>query len=372
MFTSLDGNSSAFGAGIISAFNGGEFDAATFGLLAALPDAAAFQSATENLLPDVTNSASFQVYETVNNVGRTVNRRILNTLDERQTADGGTGTEVGFANVDSGLWADASYRFADQSNTSSFGASTEYDADSFSFSLGYDREFDGNTLLGVSGTYSNVSIDLAREAADDVDVDVFHLAVYGAKRIQQFSLSGQIGYSFGDVSAERTAISGPVTSDYDVDGFNAQFEASYDFLLRKDGYFAPLIGLRYSGISAEEYTETGGLGLTVDTADTNIVEFRAGAISGREFEFGDNGVLDTYARVAYVNTIGSNGSDLRANFGSQSVLLEGVDGSNDRVELSGGADFFSSGRFSIGASIDSELANSYTSIGGSIRLKALF
>ena len=369
MFTSPDANTNAFAGGVISAFNAGELDAATFVALAAIPDAAGFEAATESLLPDVTNSAVVQVFESVNNVGRLINRRIVNTLDKDIDRLDNEGLD--FVNVESGFWADGSYRFADQSNTSDFGASTEYDATSFAFSGGYERAFAGNALIGIAGTYSNVDIDQDRQAADEIDVDIFNISVYGARRIQQLSVSGQVGYTFGDVSAERTALTGLVTSDYDVDGFNAKFDASYDLLLRKDAYFAPLVGVRYSGISADAFTETGGLGLTIESGDTNIVEFEAGAITGREIKFGD-ALLDTYARVVYVNDISRSDSEFRANFGTQSIVLDSVSNADERVELSGGADFYSNDRFSIGASVDSELANDYTSIGGTIRLKALF
>jgi outer membrane autotransporter protein len=370
----------------VSAFNGNEFDAATFSALAALPDQASFDAATQTLLPDLTSGAMVQVFESVESVGKIVNTRITNTLGRSATLfEPGTKVAVAqrvasdasvaqdnYFNARPGFWARATYRYGEQSNTSEFGPSTAYDARSYAFAGGYDYAVDKNLLIGLSGSYSNVDIGLERAADDDLELNVFQVSGYAAGRYDQLSVSAQLGYAFGDVEAQRATALGVVTSEYNVSGVNAQLTASYDFLLDDGGYFAPVVGIHVGSYSTDDYVEQGGLNLNVLTESAQFLEAKAGVITGREFDFDNGSVLDVYAHAGYVNDLIGDNASVIAAFGSQSVALQGVEFDDERVELGAGVNLHSDGGFSVGASVDGELAENYLSVAGTIRAKISF
>ena len=177
--------------------------------------------------------------------------------------------------------------------------------------------------------------------------------------------------SYADASASRNSFTGLVTSDYDVYGINAEVNVSYDFLLDDNGYFAPIVGVQIANYSTDEFTEVGGLGLAVDIDDTNFLEASAGVITGREFDLGDR-LLDTYARAEYVYDLTGNSTEVNASFGNQSLDLVGLRRDDQRVELGAGFNIHSGGSLSFGASVDGELAGSFVSVGGTLRLKMSF
>ena len=378
-------NVDALGNAIVSAFNANELDASTFTLLAAIPDASAFDDATRNLLPELTNGPNVQLFEVVDNVGSIINTRITNAVGRSASLRSGTRYAMNqsvssdaptaqqrYFNVESGVWARGNYRYGEQSNTSDFGVSNGYDSDAYSFAIGYDRVLDSGMLVGLSGSYSSVGIDLDRSLSDEIDLDVFQVTAYGARRYDELFLTGQIGYSFGNVDAERTSFAGPVFSDYDISGFNARVGATYDIALKKGGYFSPLVDLHFGSFSAEDYTEQGGLNLSIDSDRTEFLEAKVGVITGREHQLASGALVDAYVHAGYVYDLLSDPNRLNATFGSQLVRLQGLESDDQRVELGAGVNFHSAENFSFGASVDGELAESYFSVGGTIRLKYNF
>ena len=227
-------------------------------------------------------------------------------------------------------------------------------------------------MIGLSGSYSSADIELDRETRDDIDLDVFQINAYAARRYDRLFINGQIGYAFADVSAERSTSLGLVTSDYDSDGITAQINATYDFALDDNGYFSPQVGLHYGNFSRDRYTENGGLDLRVEVDNNDYLEAKFGVITGTEHELGDGSVVDLFARVAYVIDLTDSQTGISARFGSQIVGLDGLTRDDERVELGAGVNWYSSNRFTLGASVDGELASNYFSVAGNVRMKYNF
>jgi hypothetical protein len=380
----------AFGDAIVTAFGAGEFSEQTFGQLGAL-DEAGFTTAAESLLPDLSNNASTQVYEAVSNVGDIVNRRIVNTIQRSGTAFtaedrsqlasnqssqlGGTKAEQAYHNVETGFWLNGSYRVANQDNTNSTGGpSNGYDSDIISIASGFDFATGANTLVGVTAGYSSIETDLDRSNAGQTDLDAYHVGVYAAHREGAFFVSGQLGYTSSDVEAVRSTNLGfgTIRSDFDVDGFSAQLNVSYDISLGGGGYLAPLAGIHYSSFSTDDFVEDGGLDLLIDVENTDVFEGRLGFLIGAEKKRDSGSLFDVYGKAAYVTNFSDSATNIIASFGTQNVVLQGLETIDERVELGAGFTVHGANNLSVGASIDGEVASDYSSIGGTVRVKFRF
>ena len=241
--------------------------------------------------------------------------------------------------------------------------------------MGYDRALTPDTLIGISGSYSTASTD-ERGGNGEADIDLFQIIAYGAKSYGPINVSAQASYSFGDVEAERTAavsstVDETITGEYDVDGFNIEGEASYQYDLDGNGYIAPLVGLRYGNFSSDEFTEDGGLNAIIGGNTTDLFEGRAGFITGNSYEL-SGAALDVYAHAAYVYNFGGGVDDLDIIVGGESASLERFEFDDQRVELGLGANWNNEEGFTLGAQLDGEAGSSYTSIGGRLRAKFNF
>ena len=146
----------------------------------------------------------------------------------------------------------------------------------------------------MSASYSNIDVD-QRSSTSESDIDVYQVTLYGSKNYGNINVTGQASYARGEVSAERESATGDITGDFDVDGFNIQALASYDFELDDNAYVSPLIGLQYGDFSTDSFTEQGGLNLSVGSGSTDTFAGSAGFITGKKVELSDS-QLDFYVR----------------------------------------------------------------------------
>jgi uncharacterized protein YhjY with autotransporter beta-barrel domain len=390
LFSSTDANVDAFGDAIVTGFGAGDFDDQTFALLGALNEEG-FTNAAESLLPDLSNNAPVQVFEAVSNVGDIINRRIGNASRRSGSAfnfDAGTqlasaaddvvrpaNAADGYYNVQTGFWINGTYRVADQDNTNNTGGpSNGYESDILSVASGFDFAVSDSTLLGLSVAYSNIDTDLDRASGGESELDAYHFSVYAAHRAGPVFLSGQAGYTTSDIEAVRLTNlgAGTIRSDFDVDGFSAQLNASYDISLGGNGYFAPLVGLNYSRFSTDDYVEDGGLDLLIDVESTDFVEARGGFLLGYEAKTDNGSFINLFGKVAYVVNLSDNATNVTARFGTQTVVLQGIETNDERVELGAGVNFYGDNNLTIGASVDGEVSSDYSSIGGTFRVKFAF
>jgi outer membrane autotransporter protein len=333
------------------------------------------------------------VFEAVTNVGDIVNRRIVNTtrrgdvgsdrsagLRSDHQGEPGMGlsdSEAGqrFHNVETGVWLNGTYRTAEQDNTNGIeGTSNGYDSDILSIAAGVDFAAGYNSVVGISGAYSKVETDLDRSNSGETELDAYHISVYGAHRSGPFFVSGQLGYTSADVAAVRATNlgGGIIRSDFKVDGLSARIDATYDFDLGGGTYLAPLAGLLYSNFGTDDFVENGGLDLLIDTESTEFVEGRLGVLLGSETKRSSGSFFDIYGKVAYVFNLSDNATTTSASFGSQTVVLQGLETNDQRVELGAGFTVHGTNNLSIGAAVDGEVASNYSSIGGSVKVKFRF
>ena len=229
-----DANVSAFGASLTTALTAGQLDASVANALNASADAAAFESNALTLLPSINEGVTREIYET---------QALANNIVERRLQGEGTG-----------LWGQFLYRNADRDADSV--SVTGYDANAYGFAIGADRRIGENIVAGLAFNYANIDIDEDGLAGETADVDSFQVSGYAGLEQGRWFANGVAGYSFNNVDANRASVAGPITSAFDVDGFNIEGNVGYD-LLEGPVRLAPVFGARFASLSQDGYTQTG-------------------------------------------------------------------------------------------------------------------
>ena len=372
-----------FGASVISAFvSGGLNNTTSFSALAGLETGEDVANEVANLAPDLSNSVPQEAFRAIVDTTGIISQRLSN-LKRSASANGPalyasnslTGlSKERYSTAQSGAWIQGGYRYAKQENVTSQSQSlltNGYDANSVTIALGYDYALDDNTILGLSGSYTDLNLDSRSTIESERDVSVFQVGAYAARQYGSLQISGQASYAFGDVDAEREAFE-QITGEFDIDGFNFQGLASYDYEFGNGYYVEPHVSLQYSNVSTDAFTEVGGLGLTIDDTSNDYFEGRAGATLGFRSNLDETAYTDFYATVGVITDFSGDPDELNLNFANQNVSVLGLDSEDTRLETILGVNIFSSGSWSVGGTLNGEWASDYTAVGGNLRLKYNF
>ena len=248
---------------------------------------------------------------------------------------------------------------------------TGYDTDAFNIAIGYDVTFDDNTLVGITGGYSQIDVDQNRSIQSEEEIDILNVTAYASHKFGPWFANGQIGYSNASVDTARNSglENGDITGSFDTNGFNVQGQVGYDFDLEDRGYISPLLGIHWGNYSSDDHTEQGGLNLEIEGADVTYVEGKAGFIAGNVIDLAASQV-NIFARANYVVDFDGDVDNILVGFGDGQVTsLEALQGDDERVELGAGATWRTREGLTVGFEFDAEAANDYRSLGGFLRIK---
>jgi len=373
-----------FAVGVENAFNsGGLNNTGTFTALVGLTNDQMIEGAelVAALAPDLSSSVTEETLNIIDEAGSIIDNRISNFRRDDSSCSGkheffrqNCTAEERYATAQSGAWIQGAIRQGQQDNTSTSqfaSASNGYEANSTSVAFGYDRALNDTTLVGFAGSFSSVDIEGQGGNVDERDLNLFQIGVYGGKQIGQFHVNAQASYLFGDVEAERGAFE-TIASEFDLDGFNIQGLVTYDHELGGGYYIAPLISAQYSTVSTDSFTETGGLGLTVDDIGADEFEVRSGLTLGTRRIHDDGSLSDFYATAAIVGDLGGSTDDVTVAFADQVVELESLQSDERRLEVLAGFKWFTENSWTFDSTISSEFSEDYLGLGGRLRVKYNF
>ncbi|MBO6525760.1 autotransporter domain-containing protein [Erythrobacter sp.] len=157
--------------------------------------------------------------------------------------------------------------------------SVDTNVDGYFFGGGIEYFPSENSMIGVSGYYSDLDADVALQ--QQAEAKMLGISLYGsAKTDDGFVIDGQVSLTDLDVDTARTVSflggSQTLTSQSSNGGFAAALGISYDF----EGDFgtvSPGIEARYVDHSFDPVTETGGsLALTINRPDFESFQGRIG------------------------------------------------------------------------------------------------
>jgi len=347
--TSNDNNISALGGGIAQAIGANVLPTAVFAALDGVSSDAEFESAAATLLPSLNDGVTREIFET----GKFASRR-LETLRGDRTR---------------GVWGEVFGRTAEQDSSSVSVAG--YDADTFGIAVGASLPLTDTLTGGVNITYASIDIENDGVGSAQSDVDNYRIAGTLGYRAGSIFANGELGYSVSSVDTTRSSVAGPVSGDYDVDGFDASATVGYD-LNAGASTITPTVGLRYARFSADDFRENGGLNLRVDQDDVEYLEGVIGLSAKTTTQIGGVTVTPSI-RGAYVyDFVGDERSPTASFAGATPVELRSDDPSQSRFELGLGLDAQVSERVSLGLGYEGAFASDYESHGGVLRLSIKF
>lgn len=344
---SADANISSFGSAITSATANNRLTAPVFDALNGVDDAAGFEALALDLLPAINDGVTREIFET---------QRFAISLVQDRLRQKGTG-----------LWGEAFFRNADAEGTSV--SSLGYNADATGFTLGLDGQISETVTVGVLANYADIELEAAGTAGARSQIDAFQIGAYAGFDLGQAYANAELGYSTNSVDSSRTALGSVVTGDSNVDGLYASLNVGYDV---DAGSVAvtPSVGLRYADLSRDTFTETGGLGLSLDSDNAQFLETRLGVrVSGTA----QTGVIP-FTSVDYAYDLSSDPIAVAGSFngGADTFTVVADEASASRFDFAAGFDFVSEGGLTVGAEYRGRFASGYQSHAGGVRVRFQF
>ncbi|MGG7073814.1 autotransporter domain-containing protein [Campylobacter sp. 9BO] len=199
--------------------------------------------------------------------------------------------------------------------------------------LGYDKAFD-NTIVGG---YLNYSQTQAKEALAKHESDNYSLGVYTRSYLGQNEIDAKIAYGFGKNELNRDSMLGSSKGKYDSKFFDLSADYGYVFGLGDAKFIKPIVGLAYSHVKNDNFTESGKVAAKFNKTTTKILtakigtEFRVYAQNGNYF-YVTPGIETQLSKKVDDLTVGFVGS-------SKDVTIDNKDKKHTYFAIKTGAEF---------------------------------
>ena len=167
---------------------------------------------------------------------------------------GNLGVNTGDELAVQGLWMEALYDKARQADS---GDISGYKAKTKGFTLGFDREFEGNTTAGVAFSHAISDINSSTSHAQ-VESKSYIATLYATKQIGEYFVEGS--YSYGQAENDGLRANQQIKSNYDSKLSNLRGIFGKDFYLNDRSLLLQLMtGINVSNTKVKSHTETGSL-----------------------------------------------------------------------------------------------------------------
>ncbi|KAA5539203.1 autotransporter domain-containing protein [Roseiconus nitratireducens] len=245
-----------------------------------------------------------------------------------------------------------------------YGAKGNLDQDfRFDFSgvaFGAERQVDCSTIIGLAGNYYDSDGSMGTAG---VELDALGIALYGSRQIRTNGyLTGIIGYSSGDYSTLRPAMTGSAVGKTDSDTFLSLFELGKN-VRHGNLIIQPHAAFQYIGISADGYSETGGGLSNLQIADDHVNSARG--ILGLNF-FGTiptycSGTLSPFYRIAYAHEFADDNQVISGGFagGAGPLVFQGPELGRDFLNSGVGISYVTPSGLTLFADYDAQYSSEY-------------
>ena len=350
-------------------------DTSVFTALAGLETDAAIKNAIATMHPATGGAAAGSASISGSSMS-TAGTRMAYT---RQTGLG-KGMNAGGATLDESMWVQIFGANVDQDNVSGISG---YDADGQGLAMGIDgMSEDGMTRIGIAGSFANTDVTGKDSTTKTTtDIDTTQVMVYANKDYADgMYVEGVASYAFNDNTGTRRILVGAVdrtaSSAYDSGVFAVNVEAGWP--KENDGVtITPTLGLAYSHLSSDAYTETGAgnMNLKVTPGDVSTFEGKAGVkITGKSVD-ADGGIGRPEFRLGVTHNFGDKTADSTATFtaGGSSFTTTGVETDSTKVDFGLGYTYTNpEGDTDISVNIDGRKSSSYIQYGSGLTVKWKF
>ncbi|HEY4072915.1 MAG TPA: autotransporter domain-containing protein [Herbaspirillum sp.] len=366
-------NSGGFSSGLQQLFdNGSQGSINLLNALESLPNAAAVNSATQQLAPE-TNQA-------VQSASAAAQGSVFSAFDNRMDAarDGGSltmlnGSGSGIATgetVGKRFWVQGLVAVAQQKARK---GANGFDLNAGGMAFGFESDLNARDMAGVSGGYTQAGSD-GRDAGDgdDSDVKSYHLGGYFSRTEENYTLDASLVASLNHYSSSRRVAIPGFTEDlngsYSGYQIGTRVEYGIPFKLNNAWNGRWLVGARLSHLDNDGYTESGGVtAQRIGDSSSNSTQ----SVLGVEFVDKLSASSSANLRARYLHEF-SNTASIDATFvnGGPSFTLNGVQPGRDALELGVGYRQVTAQGTVISIGYDLELRDEY--IGHQLSAKAMW
>jgi len=360
------GNASAVGAAINNASASGDF-ATVIGQLDSLSSAADVDAALAQMDPNVNgapNAASF------NSTLRSLEALGGHLTDLRTGVWQPTGVSTGDFWADYGFWIKG---YGNHSEQDARGGVRGYDADLWGVTAGFDGLVHEDVRLGFAGGYSVTDVSNAGEAGG-TDVESAQGTVYMSYDDESpWYATGGFSFNWNWYDSSRDIVFGSISrtakGDYHGQQYTAFGEIGYvientELEQGQVWNFIPMVGLTYSHLNIDSYTESGAdsLNLTVDSQEYDLLQSSLGVRVERPWTTSIGEFLpEVHARWMY-DFIGDEAATTSTfTGGGSSFSTRGADPAQHSYNAGAGITFFATENITLSGVYDFEGKEDYTS-----------
>ena len=205
------------------------------------------------------------------------------------------------------------------------GTALGYDAMMAGVEIGADTFVNDNMLLGAFAGYAATGIDFKGNAfADDdtEDQNIFVLGAYGGYRMDDWTFTDTLSFSYAQHDSKRNAGLGQTAkADYNSQLIGNQFLASYRLIENGTWTLAPELGLNTSYFYRGRFTETGAVNAaTYDSLDALFMESVVGINLSGNIET-ESATFTPYAQLNWTHDLSGNDITVRQTLGATSAQV---------------------------------------------------
>ncbi|MDR1270891.1 MAG: autotransporter outer membrane beta-barrel domain-containing protein [Planctomycetaceae bacterium] len=235
-----------------------------------------------------------------------------------------------------------------------------YNADSFGFALGADKQITSDSLLGLSfgGYFSNAK---SRSSNNSVKTDTLLFSIYGGRRIGNLFINVSGGYADGDLESKRSTslLGGWANNKHNAKSYFGNVELAYRFG-NKWSYLTPFISYDFIRYEEDAFTETGNIAMNVAERNADAHFQTIGSRLGHQVK--RNGILlNPELTFGWLHDYGSGSLHTTGQFVTRSPVFTvvGISRNKNRGVIGAKIDAELSKRTKVFIRYDGEFANHY-------------
>lgn len=237
---------------------------------------------------------------------------------------------------------------------------TGFDFDTKGITVGADYRVEDDLALGLAFSYAHNNSDL-NDDRGEIEVDSYSLSTYGSYDRDRFYADLLVNYGWNDFDITRNIkATGFDSAKADPSGtqFSARINTGYN-LGSNQLYAGPTLGIRYSKVNIDGYTERNGsiLNLNVDNQDADSVVLNVGAQVAYNFRT-NFGTLSPYLAANYEHEFANGDREIVTELATQPGIPRRTEietGDRDSVRLSAGVQTQFVNNLSIGINYETVL-----------------
>lgn len=260
----------------------------------------------------------------------------------------------------------------------------DFSADNSGVQAGFDTMKDDKQIFGLSIGYVDTD---ARQNSDNVGIKGYNVGGYGAFFFennmdlklmligarQNYSSSRKIAYEgIEPGTGHKRIVSRRASGEFEGYSLNAAAELGYDYYYKNNIYFRPLLGLDYSYVATDEFTEKGAdsANLTVYAGSYNRIN------AGFGFQLNNGADLRTkwYAEAKLNFLLSGRYGEFEGEFkkNSQPLAVKGIENDMFSAGIGAGVLYDISKSWSAYANINGLFSASQTGLYGNIGVNYKF